>query len=63
MIRYIIIDDEHLAHEIIKGYCDLLPTMKLERNCYDALEALEFLRSNKIDLLVKIMAVIVSPLL
>ena len=51
MIRYIIIDDEHLAHEIIKGYCDLLPTMKLERNCYDALEALEFLRSNKIDLL------------
>lgn len=51
MITYLIIDDEHIAHEIIKGYCDLLPNMKLLKHCYNALEALEYLRSNKVDLI------------
>ena len=31
MITYLIIDDEHIAHEIIKGYCDLLPNMQLQK--------------------------------
>lgn len=43
MIRYLIIDDEHIAHDIIKGYCDLLPNMMLIKSCYDALEAFEYL--------------------
>ena len=51
MIEYIIIDDEYVAHDIIKGYCDLLPNMKLLKNCYDALEAIEFLNSNSVDLI------------
>ncbi len=51
MIRYLIIDDEHIAHDIIKGYCDMLPAMKLEKNCYDALEALEYLRIRDVDLI------------
>lgn len=51
MINYIIIDDEYIAHEIIKGYCDLLPNMKLMKNCYDALEAFEYLNKNKVDLI------------
>ena len=51
MIRYLIIDDEHMAHDIIKGYCDLLPHMHLIKHCYDAIEALECLREHKIDLL------------
>lgn len=51
MITYLIIDDEHIAHDIIKDYCDLLPGMKLLKNCYDALDALEFLRGNKVDLI------------
>jgi len=50
MIRYLIIDDEHMAHEIIKGYCDLLPNMQLRKNCYDALEAFEYLNNNQVDL-------------
>lgn len=50
MIRYLIIDDEHIAHEIIKGYCDLLPNMALQKNCYDALEALEYLNEHEVDL-------------
>ena len=51
MISYLIIDDEHIAHDIIKGYCDLIPNMRLMKNCYDALEALEYLHNNEVDLI------------
>ncbi len=51
MIRYLIIDDEHVAHDIIKGYCDVLPNMKLMKHCYDALEALDYLRNDTVDLI------------
>ncbi|MDD7914455.1 LytR/AlgR family response regulator transcription factor [Polaribacter ponticola] len=51
MIKYLIIDDEHIAHEIIKGYCDLLQNMQLEKNCYDGLEAFEYLNKNEVDLI------------
>lgn len=51
MIHYLIIDDEYLAHDVIKGYCDLLPNMKLMKSCYDALEAIEYLNNNEVDLI------------
>lgn len=51
MINYIIIDDEHIAHDIIKNYCDLASNMQLKKHCYDALEALDYLRENTIDLI------------
>lgn len=51
MIKYLIIDDEHMAHEIIKGYCDVLTNMQLMKHCYDAIEALEYLRENTVDLI------------
>ncbi|WP_299436730.1 LytTR family DNA-binding domain-containing protein [uncultured Aquimarina sp.] len=51
MIKYLIIDDEHIAHGIIKRYCDLLPNMELMKNCYDALEAFEYLSTNEVDLI------------
>ena len=51
MIKYIIIDDEYIAHTIIERYCDLLPNLKLVKNCYDAIEALEFLQTNQVDLI------------
>ena len=51
MITYLIIDDEHIAHTILQGYCDLLPNMKLQKNCYDGLEAFEYLNNNDVDLI------------
>jgi DNA-binding LytR/AlgR family response regulator len=51
MINYIIIDDEHIAHDIIKGYCDVLPNMQHMTNCYDAIEALEYLSQYEVDII------------
>ena len=50
MIKYIIVDDEHIAHDIIKGYCDALPNLSFVADCYDAIEAMECLRKNEVDL-------------
>ncbi|MEO0573048.1 MAG: LytTR family DNA-binding domain-containing protein [Bacteroidota bacterium] len=51
MINYIIVDDEHIAHDIVKGYCDALPNLKLIQHCYDAIEAMECLQNNTVDLI------------
>ena len=51
MIKYLIIDDEYIAHDIIKGYGDLLPNLQLMKNCYDALEAIEYLNQHSVDLI------------
>ncbi len=51
MIKYLIIDDEFIAHDIIKGYCDILPNMQLEKHCYDAIEAIAYLNTNSVDLI------------
>ena len=49
MLKYIIIDDEPLAHEIIEEFCSMLPHVQLEKNCYNAMEAMQFLNDNTID--------------
>jgi len=51
MIKYLIIDDEHVAHDIIKGYCAMISSMQLMKHCYDAFEALDYLRENSVDLI------------
>ena len=51
MITYLIIDDEHIAHDIIKNYCDLLPNMRLMKNCYDGMQAFEYLNKTNVDLI------------
>ena len=49
MLKYIIIDDEPLAHEIIEEFCSMLPHIQLEKNCYNAMEAMQYLNENTID--------------
>lgn len=51
MIKYLIIDDEHIAHDIIKGYCDMLPNLEFKADCYDAIEAIDYLSKHEIDLI------------
>jgi len=49
MMTYLIIDDEPLAHEIIEEFCSMLPHLQLEKNCYNAMEAMQFLNENTVD--------------
>ena len=49
MIKYIIVDDEPLAHELIKEFCSMLPHLSLVKSCYNAIEAMQFLNTNAID--------------
>ncbi|HBX64998.1 MAG TPA: DNA-binding response regulator, partial [Balneolaceae bacterium] len=51
MIKCIIVDDEPLAQDLMSTYCERLPHLKVVKQCYDALEALEWLNSNKTDLM------------
>jgi DNA-binding LytR/AlgR family response regulator len=51
MIKYLIIDDEHIAHDIIKKYCDMLPNLEFKANCYDAIEAIDYLSKHTVDLI------------
>lgn len=50
-VKCIIVDDESVAHDIIKKYCSLLPNMQLMQDCYDAIEAIEYLNNNTVDLI------------
>ncbi len=51
MITYLIIDDEHIAHDIIKGYCKMLPNLEFKADCYDAIEAIDYLNKHDVDLI------------
>lgn len=51
MIRYIIVDDEPLAHELIEEFCNMLPHLQLRKNCYSAVEALQYLSSHSVDIM------------
>ena len=46
-----IVDDESVAHDIIKKYCSMLPNMQLMQDCYDAIEAIEYLNNHTVDLI------------
>lgn len=50
-IRFMIIDDEPIAHRIIEEYCTSLPHFKLVNHSYNALEAMQLLATNSVDLM------------
>lgn len=51
MIRYLIVDDEPIAHRIIEGYANDIDWLKKAGNCYNALEALSLLQKEQVDLI------------
>jgi DNA-binding LytR/AlgR family response regulator len=51
MIKALIIDDEPLAHEIIKTYVTEIKDIEVVGQCYSAQEALDFLKTKEVDLL------------
>ena len=51
MIKCIIVDDEPLAHDLVSTFCERLPHLEVVAQSYDALEALEWLNSNIVDLM------------
>lgn len=50
-IRYMIVDDEPIAHQIIEGYCAEIGNLQLVNNSYQALAAAEYLQSHPVDLI------------
>lgn len=51
MITCISIDDEPLAHRIIKTYCDRLDLIHLEKSFKGAIDALSYLNDHEVDLI------------
>ncbi|MEM6768770.1 MAG: LytTR family DNA-binding domain-containing protein [Bacteroidota bacterium] len=49
-MKYLIIDDEPIAHRIIEGYCGELPHLEKIGNAYNAFEASVIVSKQKIDL-------------
>lgn len=51
MIRCLIIDDEPIARQIVKTYCDYFKNIEVVTECENAIQAMDFLRKEKIDVL------------
>jgi len=50
-IRYLIIDDEPLAHRVLLRFASSVPSLELAGQCFDAFEAMEKLSQTKVDLI------------
>ncbi len=51
-LRCLLVDDEPLAHTVLRTYLDRLPGLVVwAGSCYGAVEALTFLRANPVDVL------------
>lgn len=51
MLRCLIIDDEPFAVNLLEAYIQQTPFLQLAGKCYNAIDALHFLRSTPVDLL------------
>ena len=50
-MKYLIVDDEPIAHKIIEKYSLELPFLEKMGNCFNVVEALTKLRSTTVDLI------------
>lgn len=51
MIKCLIVDDEPLSRQVLKGFASDHPDLELAGECKDALEAMSFLEKHEVDLL------------
>lgn len=51
VITCLIVEDEPLAMQLMEDYINKLPSLALKGKCYDALEALDFLKTNQVDVI------------
>jgi len=51
-MTYLIVDDEPLAHDVIKRYANEIGFLELAHQCYNAIDAMEWLRKNTVDLII-----------
>ncbi|TRW98563.1 LytR/AlgR family response regulator transcription factor [Flavobacterium gawalongense] len=49
--KCIIVDDEPVAHYVLVNYISQNPQLELVKQCYNSIEALNYLRSNVVDLM------------
>jgi two-component system, LytTR family, response regulator len=47
----LIVDDEPNAAALLTSYAAMISTLKVERCCYDAMEALEYLQNHSVDVI------------
>ncbi|AFU69418.1 two-component system response regulator, LytR/AlgR family [Psychroflexus torquis ATCC 700755] len=50
-MKCLIVDDEPLAHRIIKNYCNNLSFLDIVKECHSAFEAINYLNENQVDLI------------
>jgi DNA-binding LytR/AlgR family response regulator len=50
-IKCLIVDDEPIARQIVRSYCQQLPFLDIAEECENALEAMNFLRNNTVQIL------------
>ncbi|MEM1327545.1 MAG: LytTR family DNA-binding domain-containing protein [Bacteroidota bacterium] len=50
-MKYLIVDDEPIAHRIIEGYCAELPHLEKVGNAYNAFEAASIVSKQAVDLI------------
>lgn len=51
VLKCLIVDDEPLAHNVLENYIGKVNSLSLVGNCYNAIEALNFLHENPVDIL------------
>lgn len=49
--KCLIVDDEPAAHYVLQNYIQQNPQLELVNQCYNGIEALNYLRSNSVDLM------------
>ena len=50
-ISCVIVDDEPMALNLVESYVEKTPFLDLKKKCHSAIEAMEFVKSNPVDLL------------